>query len=370
MKQVLLTVSGNIAQDIETQIEQGARPRADYLEMARSFDADLLDYQQARQQTNWVGHLLAVIGGPNLLLAWVCFLKRHHYQVIFTDGEQVGMPLAIFLRAVRQRRVRHLMIAHILSVPKKTRLFSLLGLQHGIDLFFVYSTWQKRFIEQRWQIPSDRVVLVPFMVDSTFFSPRQVVAQPRPMICAVGLEYRDYPTLLEAVHDLPIEVVIAAASPWSKRKDTTQDQIIPTNVTVKKFSQYELRQLYADACFVVMPLYDVPFQAGVTAILEAMAMGKAVICTQTPGQTDVVVDGVTGLYVPPGDAGALRNAIEMLLADPERAARMGQAGRERIETEMSLECYTAQLQRHVQHARRLTEKHLGATAAIHSLPLL
>jgi hypothetical protein len=36
---------------------------------------------------------------------------------------------------------------------------------------------------------------------------------------------------------------------------------------VRKFTQYELRQLYADSCFMVMPLENVKFQAGVTAIL-------------------------------------------------------------------------------------------------------
>jgi glycosyltransferase involved in cell wall biosynthesis len=142
-------------------------------------------------------------------------------------------------------------------------------------------------------------------------------------------------------------VIIAAASPWSKRADSTQDQEIPENVTVRRFSQFELRQLYADSRFMVMPLHNVEFQAGVTAILEAMAMGRAVICTRTPGQTDVIVDGKTGLYVPPGDSQALRAAIERLLANPQEAERMGQAGRRLVEQSMSLDCYVERLRRYV-----------------------
>src|SRR5262249_4696849 len=103
----------------------------------------------------------------------------------------------------------------------------------------------------------------------------------------------------------------------------------------------------ADSRFMVMPLEPVDFQAGVTAILEAMAMGKAVICTRTPGQTDVVVEGQTGLYVPPGDAPALRSAIIYLLDHPDEAARMGQAGRQCVEQVLNIDLYADRLRRYV-----------------------
>ena len=105
--------------------------------------------------------------------------------------------------------------------------------------------------------------------------------------------------------------------------------------------------MYGDSRFVVMPLLNVRYQAGVTAILEAMAMGRAIICSRTPGQTDVIVEGETGLYVPPGDPAALRAAIECLLAHPEEAERMGRAGRRRVEQAMSLDGYVGCLHRYV-----------------------
>jgi glycosyltransferase involved in cell wall biosynthesis len=102
---------------------------------------------------------------------------------------------------------------------------------------------------------------------------------------------------------------------------------IPPNVEVRAFNQYDLRQLYADCAFVVVPLQETDFQAGITTILEAMAMERAVVCSRTSGQTDTIVDGETGRYVPPGDPVALRQAIERLLADPDEAHRLGAAGR-------------------------------------------
>jgi glycosyltransferase involved in cell wall biosynthesis len=353
MKNVLLTVSGNIAPDIDEQIAQRKRPMADYIAMARAFNADLLDYRQARQDAGWFGKLLDKVGGDNLLLAWRCFRLRRAYPVIFTDGEQVGIPLALFFKFLGiGRRARHLMISHILSVPKKMVLFDWLELASQIDLFFPYATWQKNFIESRWKVPPERVIFTPFMVDTNFFAPEMALgdshlplpADPSiPVICAVGLEFRDYPTLIQAVKGLNVHLVIAAASPWSKRADTTVQQEIPENVSVQRFSQYELRNLYAVSRFTVMPLFNVNFQAGVTAILEAMAMERAVICSRTPGQTDVVVEGETGMYVPPQDPAALRQAIQELLDEPQVCAEMGKKARQRILDEMSLECYVKRL---------------------------
>ncbi len=349
MAPVLLTVSGVIAPDTAEKIAQGARPRADYFALAQAFDADIMDYAAARRNSGWFGWLLERLAGPNLLLAWACYCRQQHYNVIVTDGEQVGIPLAGLLKyaMIAGRRARHVMIVHILSVGKKMFLFDLLGLQSHIDIFLVYATWQQQFIQRRWKVSPARVVFTPFMVDADFFAPDTVTPNltARPMICSVGLESRDYPTLIQAVRGLDIQVVIAAASPWARQSDSTQGQDIPENVTVQRFSQYELRQLYADSRFVVMPLLNVNYQAGITAILEAMAMGRAVICSRTPGQTDVVIDGETGMYVPPGDPDALRAAIMHLINHPDQAARMGQAGRRRIEQEMSLDHYAARLGR-------------------------
>jgi glycosyltransferase involved in cell wall biosynthesis len=102
-----------------------------------------------------------------------------------------------------------------------------------------------------------------------------------------------------------------------------------------------LRRLYARARFVVVPLHDVDFDAGVTTITEAMAMGKAVIVTRTRGQVDIVRDGENGLYVPPGDVGALRAAITRLLDDPAEADRMGRAGRALVESRHTLDGWVA-----------------------------
>ena len=154
-----------------------------------------------------------------------------------------------------------------------------------------------------------------------------------------------------------VNVVIAAGSPWSKRTEGFATRPLPGNVTVRKFTQYELRQLYADSRFMIMPLENVKFQAGVTAILEGMAMGKAVICSRVPGQADVVVEGDNGRYVPPGDPGSLRTEICRLLSDPEESARLGANGRKLIECEMNLDLYAIRLAGYLNDAVNTEKRH-------------
>jgi glycosyltransferase involved in cell wall biosynthesis len=61
-------------------------------------------------------------------------------------------------------------------------------------------------------------------------------------------------------------------------------------------------------------------------VIEAGAMARPVVASRLGGPLELVEDGVTGLLVPPGDPAALAAAIAPLLDDPERAARLGEAG--------------------------------------------
>jgi glycosyltransferase involved in cell wall biosynthesis len=88
----------------------------------------------------------------------------------------------------------------------------------------------------------------------------------------------------------------------------------------------------------------------VTAMLEAMAMGKAVICSRVEGQRDVLQDGVNGIFVPPEDPRALRQAMEHLWAHPEECERMGREGRRHVERHHSFDQWVEDVRRVVEEA--------------------
>jgi glycosyltransferase involved in cell wall biosynthesis len=99
----------------------------------------------------------------------------------------------------------------------------------------------------------------------------------------------------------------------------------------------ELERLYARAAVVACPSRREGF--GV-ACAEAMAHGRPVVASAVGGLLDLVVDGETGLLVPPRDPAALRAALERLLGDRELRRRLGAAGRDRIRGRFSWEAAT------------------------------
>jgi len=79
------------------------------------------------------------------------------------------------------------------------------------------------------------------------------------------------------------------------------------------------------------------------ALTEAMASGLPLVATQVSGTSQVVIDGESGLLVPPGDEGALAEAMDRLLSDPALASEMGGAARERIAASYSARAQAEQL---------------------------
>lgn len=82
-----------------------------------------------------------------------------------------------------------------------------------------------------------------------------------------------------------------------------------------------------------------------TVLLEAMASGVPVVSTDVTGIPEIIDDGVNGVIVPQRDAAALADALAALLADPQRRAALGAAGRAKVEAVFSVRANVAQLQR-------------------------
>ena len=101
------------------------------------------------------------------------------------------------------------------------------------------------------------------------------------------------------------------------------DVVLPGHVT-------DVPCLLALSDVVAVPSYH---EGVPRSLIEAAAMGKAIVATDIPGAAEVVEDGVNGTLVPPRDAGALASAIGTLLDDVGLRDRYGEAGRRKAERE-------------------------------------
>ena len=171
----------------------------------------------------------------------------------------------------------------------------------------------------RLGLPAERVLFVPLNANPVPADPPPV---REPFIVAAGRSWRDYPTLLAALdgQDIPAHLFVGA--------DDLPGAQAARGLTIHREVD---RALYLDhlrrCAFAVVPLLPVERATGQVVLLEALALGKAVVATRAPGTVDYLDDPRTGLLVEPGDAAALRAAMRALWDDPARAARMGAAGR-------------------------------------------
>lgn len=288
-------------------------------------------------------------GGRHLTPDWWRMAGEVHrrgaeYDAVLSWGEKLTLGLLgqqPFLRKARPH------IAMMYQFEKPNIRAPLSCLKNHLHAVITWSSVQRRALIDKIGYPSDRVYLIRHYVDQLFYSPRTCETD---MICAVGAEMRDYATLKRAMHGTGIRCHIAADHvriPGRVRFlnarrvpiSALQTPDVPL-VTEGRLPLPALRDLYARSRFVVVPLMHSDTDNGVTVILEAMAMGKAVICSKTRGQVDVIEEGVTGLHVPVGDVAAMKAAIRYLWNDPEAALQMGRNARAHVERHHSLEKFT------------------------------
>jgi len=167
------------------------------------------------------------------------------------------------------------------------------------------------------------------------------IARNAPLALSVGRmhEQKDQRTLLAA---------------WSELRDRVPEAVLallgsgPLEGALREYAaglrlgeslrfvtpRQDVGAAYADAdVFVLSSRWEgLPY-----VVLEAMDAGVPVVSTDVDGIPEAVEDGVTGLLVPPQDAGALAEAIAAVLADPLRARQMGSAGTLRVAERFGLE---------------------------------
>lgn len=274
-------------------------------------------------------------------------IQRHQaeYDAIVTWGEKLSLAMLLQQQLARASKPH---IAMMYQFEKLNIRVPLSLLKRNLHSVVTWSSVQRRALIERLRYPSERVYLIRHYVDQVFYSPRPAETD---MICAVGAEMRDYVTLLAALRGTGLRCHIATDHvriPGRFRLLNDRRVAIgalgarsDSHITQGRLPLTELRELYARSRFVVVPLLPSDTDNGVTVILEAMAMGKPVICSRTRGQVDVIREGVTGLYVPVGDAAALRAAILSLWNDPLRAQEMGRNARAWIEKHHTLEKFTS-----------------------------
>ncbi|MBS2024317.1 MAG: glycosyltransferase [Deltaproteobacteria bacterium] len=346
--QPLIVAAGRFTAEHAQRIAEGKEPRLDVFELRDALRGRLMDFADLDRSTRAEIPLMRRMVGDSAALAWLAVRERNGADVFLTTGEDIGIPLAMLLKAAKP--AGHAMIAHTLHPAKKRVFYTRLKAWKQTERILCYATSEEQLMTGPLGIPAAQVRRIAYHADERFFAPRPEVPIEPDLLCGAGQLLRDYHTLIRATEGLGVRVRIAAGSPWIA-SELKADRALPEYVDWRKYDRFALRELYARSAIAVVPLFENDYQTGISTILEMMAMGKALIVSKTRGQTDTIVDGENGLYVPPGDAAALRAAIERLRQDPAEAARLGRNARRYVEERAGLDLFTREL------VRATTEAH-------------
>ena len=254
--------------------------------------------------------------------AWLTRKERRSASATLAMFESEGHALALW-RRLRGRRSPPLYIVGCwladLARRGGLRATAYRWLYRAVDGVIVFSSNQRTTLIDLLDLAPDRVHVVPFGIDLD-----EVAAIPTCLggrVVAAGRDLgRDWPTLVEAVQ----------GTDWGLDLITRPHQVaaldLPPNVDFHgAVGRAEYLGRLAAASVVVIPTFVREYPTGQTVLLEAMALGKACVVTDTPAMREYVADGVTALLVPPGDPEALRRAVDRLLAEMRLSERLGRA---------------------------------------------
>ena len=293
--------------------------RSDLLLLAQYLDASLI-----KQQDYPIKPLDRIAANFSATPANWAFARAIAKQlgsddVVFCPGEEIGIPLATICDRQKIKPKIVVWLHRITGLRTRVAL-KLFRVANSVDLFVVSNLTNKEFLNTYLGVPLEKILFLKHFVDNLYFTPGTGgFPKPRSLIMSVGLEYRDYQLLAEATANLDLDVKIAGFSQFQSRTARYLPQVMPENMTNRRYSWSELIELYHSADLVVICLKENTTAAGVTVLLEAMCCQKPIVCTRTEGLKEYLQDEQAVMTVKPGNVEELRNAITYLLDRPEEA---------------------------------------------------
>jgi glycosyltransferase involved in cell wall biosynthesis len=209
-------------------------------------------------------------------------------------------------------------------------------------LIIANSAAVRRDVLRQEHLPEEKVMVIyngirPGVVPSALASETRSllgVAERAPVVGVLAnlIAYKGHATFLRAwrkvVDAQPTSVALLVGEGTMRVEIERLVEQFELGASVRLLgSRLDVRNILEAIDLLVHPSFEEGFS---NAILEAMAAGKPVVATAVGGNPEAVVDGVTGLLVPPGEPESLAAAVIRMLNDPAALSAFGEAGRRRV----------------------------------------
>ena len=250
------------------------------------------------------------------------FIQGNKYDIVIAWQQVVGLVFSFLKRLFFVGRPKIIILKFIYR-KRKNRLNSLLRFTftkfalEGADCAVCLSRKEVEYYSGLFGIQPDKFKFIDFSIELPNPSPRRVLKNQDEYIVSAGTSNRDYPTLFKAIEGVSKQLIVLAP------RSSFPGDSLPENVKMFLTSPDQYLEFLRKALLVVVPLKDVDISSGLLVFLEAMALGKAVIVSETWGTADYVENMKTGILVKPGDAEDLRTAICYLLKNEDKREEIG-----------------------------------------------
>lgn len=259
----------------------------------------------------------------SLKLAIRLYSMRKNFDCIVLGAGRSDVVFALMQSLLPFRKIHCIMIdclwAKNLNTLKhkfKKVIFKIIN--KSVDRYIVWAKHEIKDFSQTFSLPSEKFVFVPY--HTTNAEHYKIKPIDGGYIFSGGNSDRDYNTLIEAVRGLPVKVVIASTT-----FRLCSDDSLPDNVDIRGYSEEEYLKKMAECSINIVALAPGLLRsAGQQTFLNSMLLGKPTIVTDPEGAVDYINNYEDGLFVPPNDVIALREAILLLLNNPEKAKVMGE----------------------------------------------
>jgi glycosyltransferase involved in cell wall biosynthesis len=250
-------------------------------------------------------------------------LRKYKPKYVFTFECGVASFLLAFLQTLGfKNEIRHVILQFIMREKENNLKSRAKFLLMRLILSSIYaaacsSTVEVAYYRKAFKWAHDKTFFLPINSEPEYFDIN--VACCEDYILTAGRTFRDYKTLLNAVSGSNYTVVVVA-SKWN-----INEKDLPPNVLIKyDIDKKKLTELMIKCKFVVVPLEEKSISTGQSVLMQAMAMGKAVVITKSAGSVDYIKNLESGILVPPNDSEKLRKAIKYLYENDNARIRIGE----------------------------------------------
>lgn len=303
-----------------------------------------LQWEEVEGVSNWIrknkiSNLIRYI--KYFLFPLDIFIKRAQYKNIVAWQQFYGLLYAFYCRLFHTKKHNNLVIMTFIYKQKKGligkiyfKFIKYVVQSKYVDVFICFSKNECEYYSNEFNVSQDKFKFSTLGIENISLPKELKTNKNEKTIISCGRSNRDYNFLYNALKNTNYNLnIISDECKLENCKNIT----IYNNVFGRKYLK-----MLNNSYIAIIPLKDENISAGQLVILQAMQLGKPIICTNSNTVSDYIEDGVTGFIVKK-DAESLRALIEKLYNDEELYNKISKNQKEIFEKKFSTKALANQV---------------------------